>query len=73
MLISLLWGHNGGPIDHSRPFSDSYFLSAGGCISLVMPLSTRLPLLVAAKIILLWDVPMRTNPYAALAAGERCE
>ena len=42
-------------------------------LRMVMPLSTRLPLLVATKIILLWDVPMRTNPYAALAAGERCE
>src|SRR5215208_2687289 len=35
---------------------------------LAQALSTRLSLLVAAKIILSEDVPMRTNPYTAVAA-----
>jgi hypothetical protein len=39
--------------------------------SLVMPLRTRLPLLVATKIISLLDVPMRTNLHTVLAAAEQ--
>jgi hypothetical protein len=38
-------------------------------ISLPIPLSTRLPAPVAAKIILLGDVPIRTILYAVLVVG----
>jgi hypothetical protein len=51
----------------TRLFGQS--LHALGLISLFSSLSTRLPLLVATKIIPLGDVPMRTVPYAALAVG----
>lgn len=39
-----------------------------------LPLGARLPPLVAKEIILLGDVPMRTNPYTALVVGvsDRC-
>jgi hypothetical protein len=49
------------------------YLLRGSVNSLVMPLSTRLPLLVATKIILLLDVPMRTKLHTVRAAAEQGE
>lgn len=39
-----------------------------------LPFGARLPPLVAKEIILLGDVPVRTNPYTALVVGvsDRC-